>query len=75
MIARSTFSVDKQWTIRGGGEVDMGLNHVSRLGWAYLSLSWGVVVAATVYALTRLDAVWLVAVAAAAVACAWWVRR
>jgi hypothetical protein len=53
----------------------MGLNHVSRLGWAYLSLSWGVVVAATVYALTRLDAVWLVAVAAAAVVSAWWVRR
>jgi hypothetical protein len=50
-------------------------HHLSLLGWAYLLLSWGVVVAATVYALTRLDAVWLVIVAAAAVASAWWVRR
>jgi hypothetical protein len=50
-------------------------HHLSLLGWAYLFLSWGVVVAATVYALTRLDPVWLVAVAAAAVASAWWIRR
>jgi hypothetical protein len=27
-------------------------HHLSLLGWAYLFLSWGVVVAATVYALT-----------------------
>jgi hypothetical protein len=50
-------------------------HHLSLAGWVYLFLSWGVVVAATVYALVRLDPVWLVAVAAAAVLTAWWVSR
>jgi hypothetical protein len=50
-------------------------HRLSPLVWAYLLISWGGVVAATVYALVRLDPVWLVAVAAAAVAGAWWVSR